>query len=130
MVRDQQITNQVIARSWTNFNAQQQANQRLYDQLNENGRVFNQNLQAQGQQHEAEMQNRYAAQQQDAHRWINFAGDKADYYNPNSGQMVTLSNKYSRTFFSQDGTTAIQTNGWNPNSVPGSGVYNESSQPH
>jgi len=130
MARNRQATNQMIAQSWANFNAQQQANQNFYNQLNENGRIFNQNLQAQGIQFQAQMQNKYNAQQQDAHRWINFAGDKADYYNPTSGQTVALSNKFSRTFFSQDGTTALQTNGWNPNSAPGSGVWSESSQPH
>jgi len=129
MARDQQNFNQLIASSWANFNAQQQANQNFYNQLNENGRLFNQNLQKQGAQFQAQQANLQAARQEEAHRYINFAGDKADYYNPNSGQTVTLSNKYSRTFFSQDGTTALQTNGWNPNSVPGTTVYSES-QPH
>ena len=119
----------MIRQSWVNFNAQQQANQRFYDQLNQSGRAFNQNLQENGARFQAQQANQRAAQDLEAHRWINFAGDKADYYNPNSGQTVTLSNKFSRTFFSQDGTTAIQTNGWNPNSVPGGAVYNES-QPH
>jgi len=129
IVRDRQVSDQMIRQSWVNFNAQMQANQNFYNQLNESGRVFNQNLQANGARFQAQQANQRAARDIEAHRWINFAGDKADYYNPNSGQTVTLSNKYSRTFFSQDGTTAIQTNGWNPNSVPGGAVYNES-QPH
>ena len=129
IVRDRQASQQMIRQSWVNFNAQQQANQRFYDQLNQSGRAFNQNLQENGARFQAQQANQRAAQDLEAHRWINFAGDKADYYNPNSGQTVSLSNKFSRTFFSQDGTTAIQTNGWNPNSVPGGAVYNES-QPH
>lgn len=129
IVRDRQASDQMIRQSWVNFNAQQQANQNFYNQLNQSGRAFNQNLQAQGARFQAQQANQRAAEDLEAHRWINFAGDKADYYNPNSGQTVTLSNKFSRTFFSQDGTTAIQTNGWNPNSVPGGTVYNES-QPH
>jgi hypothetical protein len=125
VARQNQMSHQMIAQSWATFNAQQQAWQSVWNQMNENGRVFNQNMQAQGAQHEAEMQNQYAAQQEEAHRWINFAGDKADYLNSATGQTVTLSNKFSQTFFSQDGTTAIQSNGWNPNSVPGGGLWTQ-----
>ncbi len=130
MAQDVQTSNALIAGSWATFNRQQAENQRFYDQLNENSRIFNQNMIAEGQRNLVAQQNHNIAMDREAHRWINFAGDKADYYNPNSGQMVTLSNKYSRTFFSPDGREAIQTNGWNPNSAPGSSVWNESSQPH
>ena len=126
IARDRQMSNAMIAASWANFNAQQQANQNFYNQLAENNRVFNQNMQAQGERNMAMQQNRQAAMDAEAHRWINFAGDKADYINSYTGQTVTLSNKYSRTFFSPDGTTAIQSNGFNPNNVPGSGVWTES----
>ena len=125
MFRDKQMSNAMIAASWANFNAQQQASQAFFNQLSENNRVFNQNMQEQGQRNMMEQQDHQALQDAEAHRWINFAGDKADYINSYTGQTVTLSNKYSHTFFSSDGRTAIQSNGFNPNDVPGSGVWTE-----
>ena len=127
--RDRQLSQMMIAQSWATFNAQQQASQAFFNQLSENNRQFNENMIARGQQNMAEQQNLMAHKDAEAHRWINFAGDKADFTNSYTGQTVTLSNKYPRTFFSQDGTTAIQTNGWNPNSIPGGQVYTEA-QPH
>jgi hypothetical protein len=127
--RDRQISQAAIAASWNNFNAMQRSNQALYDQLSASNRQFNQNLVAQGQRSIAQAQSQQNARDAEAHRWINFAGDKADFTNSVTGQTVALSNKYSNTFFSQDGTTAIQTNGFNPNDVPGSGVWTQA-QPH
>ena len=127
--RDKAASDAMIAQSWVTFNAQQAADQRFFDQLSENNRQFNQNMIMQGRQNQMIQENRMAQQQDEAHRWINFAGDKADYINSYTGQTVTLSNKYRDTFFSQDGRTAIQSNGFNPNDVPGSGVWTRS-EPH
>lgn len=129
IARDRQISQAAIAASWNSFNAMQRSNQAFYDQLSASNRQFNQNLVAQGQRSIAQAQSQQNARDAEAHRWINFAGDKADYTNSVTGQTVALSNKYSNTFFSQDGTTAIQTNGLNPNDVPGAGVWT-SAQPH
>jgi hypothetical protein len=129
IVRDRQASQAAIAASWNNFNAMQRSNQAFYNQLSESNRQFNQNMAAQGQRSMAQAQSQQNARDAEAHRWINFAGDKADYINPANGQAVTLSNRYANTFFSQDGSTAIQTNGFNPNDVPGSSVWTQS-QPH
>lgn len=126
LVRNQQMTQQMIAASNTAFQARMQANQTFFNTLMENGRQFNNNLQASGQRAIAEDQARQNHMDAEAHQWTLYAGDRHETTNPYNGQTVTVSNRYAQQWISSDGRTVVNSNtGVNPNdyTAPGDPTF-------
>jgi hypothetical protein len=122
ILRDRGQFNAMLAQSQTAFQAQYQANQAFYDTLNRGAQQFNHQLQVNGQNFLANAQQQQARQDDQAHKFALWAGDKQENINPYNGQTVVTSNKYAQQWISNDGRVAVGTqNGVNPNDYVGPG---------